>query len=139
MASSSQTASSPSSLFVHGLGVQTAEGWLSGYITSSGMLASRDAGATLLVGYPAVPEQQSIEGRAAARLGTIDMKITDGYAPVPEQSTLALIAITPGDLLRHAQGRSAGRLTRRRDQGIPPRSSLSPTSTTRSARRHRRS
>ena len=47
------------------------------------------------------------------------MTITDGYAPEPEQSTLALDRTPPaGDLLRHAPGpAAAGRLARRPDPG----------------------
>jgi len=43
-----------------------------------------------------VPEQsEHLKVEQLLRIGEIGMKITDGYAPVPEQSTLALIAHHP--------------------------------------------
>ena len=85
-------------LFVHGLGVQTAEGlaeWL--HYEARGMLGiPATQGRRYSWGYPAVPEQsEHLKVEQLLGLGTIDMKITDGYAPVPEQSTLALIAHHP--------------------------------------------
>ncbi len=47
-------------------------------------------------GYPAVPEQsEHLKVEKLLELSQIGMKITDGYAPEPEQSTLALIAHHP--------------------------------------------
>jgi 5-methyltetrahydrofolate--homocysteine methyltransferase len=85
-------------LFVHGLGVQTAEGlaeWLHWKVR--GMLGIPDTrGRRYSWGYPAVPEQsEHLKVEQLLDLGQIGMKITDGYAPEPEQSTLALVAHHP--------------------------------------------
>jgi 5-methyltetrahydrofolate--homocysteine methyltransferase len=85
-------------LFVHGLGVQTAEGlaeWL--HYSAREMLGIPSTqGRRYSWGYPAVPEQsEHLKVEKLLGLGDIGMKITDGYAPVPEQSTLALIAHHP--------------------------------------------
>ena len=85
-------------LFVHGLGVQTAEGlaeWLHG--ARARCSASTPAqGRRYSWGYPAVPEQaEHLKVQKLLDLGQIGMTITDGYAPEPEQSTLALIAHHP--------------------------------------------
>jgi 5-methyltetrahydrofolate--homocysteine methyltransferase len=85
-------------LFVHGLGVQTAEGlaeWL--HWRAREMLGIDDAqGRRYSWGYPAVPEQsEHLKVEKLLDLGQIGMTITDGYAPNPEQSTLALIAHHP--------------------------------------------
>jgi 5-methyltetrahydrofolate--homocysteine methyltransferase len=85
-------------LFVHGLGVQTAEGlaeWL--HAEARTMLAIPAAqGRRYSWGYPAVPEQaEHLKVEQLLGLGDIGMRITDGYAPEPEQSTLALVAHHP--------------------------------------------
>jgi 5-methyltetrahydrofolate--homocysteine methyltransferase len=85
-------------LFVHGLGVQTAEGlaeWL--HWRAREMLAIPSTqGRRYSWGYPAVPEQaEHLKVEKLLGLDQIGMKITDGYAPVPEQSTLALVAHHP--------------------------------------------
>ncbi len=85
-------------LFVHGLGVQTAEGlaeWL--HAKAREMLTiPATQGRRYSWGYPAVPEQsEHLKVEQLLDLDQIGMKITDGYAPVPEQSTLALIAHHP--------------------------------------------
>jgi 5-methyltetrahydrofolate--homocysteine methyltransferase len=85
-------------LFVHGLGVQTAEGlaeWL--HAEARAMLGIPAAqGRRYSWGYPAVPEQsEHLKVEKLLGLGDIGMRITDGYAPEPEQSTLALIAHHP--------------------------------------------
>jgi 5-methyltetrahydrofolate--homocysteine methyltransferase len=85
-------------LFVHGLGVQTAEGlaeWL--HFKAREMLAiPATQGRRYSWGYPAVPEQsEHLKVEKLLGLGDIGMRITDGYAPEPEQSTLALIAHHP--------------------------------------------
>jgi 5-methyltetrahydrofolate--homocysteine methyltransferase len=85
-------------LFVHGLGVQTAEGlaeWLHYEIRRMlGIPATQ--GRRYSWGYPAVPEQsEHLKVEQLLNLEQIGMTITDGYAPEPEQSTLALIAHHP--------------------------------------------
>jgi 5-methyltetrahydrofolate--homocysteine methyltransferase len=85
-------------LFVHGLGVQTAEGlaeWLHFRVRS--MLAIDPAqGRRYSWGYPAVPEQsEHVKVDRLLGLSRIGMSITDGFAPDPEQSTLALVAHHP--------------------------------------------
>jgi 5-methyltetrahydrofolate--homocysteine methyltransferase len=85
-------------LFVHGLGVQTAEGlaeWL--HFVAREMLGIEAAqGRRYSWGYPAVPEQsEHLKVEQLLDLSQIGMTITDGYAPNPEQSTLALIAHHP--------------------------------------------
>ncbi len=85
-------------LFVHGLGVQTAEGlaeWL--HAAAREMLGIKASqGRRYSWGYPAVPEQsEHLKVEQLLGLGEIGMKITDGYAPEPEQSTLALVAHHP--------------------------------------------
>jgi 5-methyltetrahydrofolate--homocysteine methyltransferase len=82
-------------LFVHGLGVQTAEGlaeWLHWRVRE--MLAIPSTrGRRYSWGYPAVPEQaEHLKVEKLLGLHQIGMTISDGYAPIPEQSTLALVA-----------------------------------------------
>jgi 5-methyltetrahydrofolate--homocysteine methyltransferase len=82
-------------LFVHGLGVQTAEGlaeWLHWKLRGwLGIPATQ--GRRYSWGYPAVPEQsEHLKVEKLLGLERIGMQITDGYAPLPEQSTLALVA-----------------------------------------------
>jgi 5-methyltetrahydrofolate--homocysteine methyltransferase len=85
-------------LFVHGLGVQTAEGlseWLHWRIRNwYGIPVTQ--GRRLSWGYPAIPEQAEHEKvEQLLRLSQIDMTISDGYAPIPEQSTLAMVLHHP--------------------------------------------
>jgi 5-methyltetrahydrofolate--homocysteine methyltransferase len=85
-------------LFVHGLGVQTAEGlaeWL--HWRAREMLGIEPTqGRRYSWGYPAVPDQsEHVKIDRLLDLSQIGMKITEGYAPEPEQSTLALIAHHP--------------------------------------------
>jgi 5-methyltetrahydrofolate--homocysteine methyltransferase len=85
-------------LFVHGLGVQTAEGlaeWLHATVREQlGVPATQ--GRRYSWGYPAVPEQAEHEKvDRLLRLERIGMRLTGGYAPEPEQSTLALVAHHP--------------------------------------------
>jgi 5-methyltetrahydrofolate--homocysteine methyltransferase len=85
-------------LFVHGLGVQTAEGlaeWL--HWRAREMLdIPATQGRRYSWGYPAVPEQsEHLKVEKLLDLGQIGMTISDGYAPIPEQSTLALVAHHP--------------------------------------------
>jgi 5-methyltetrahydrofolate--homocysteine methyltransferase len=85
-------------LFVHGLGVQTAEGlaeWLH-YEVRRMLDIPLAQGRRYSWGYPAVPEQsEHLKVEKLLDLQQIGMRITDGYAPEPEQSTLALIAHHP--------------------------------------------
>jgi 5-methyltetrahydrofolate--homocysteine methyltransferase len=85
-------------LFVHGIGVQTAEGlseWLHWKVRGwLGIPATQ--GRRLSWGYPAIPEQadhQKVD--ELLDLSQIGMSITDGYAPLPEQSTLAMVLHHP--------------------------------------------
>jgi 5-methyltetrahydrofolate--homocysteine methyltransferase len=85
-------------LYVHGLGVQTAEGlaeWLHSKVREDlGIPAVQ--GRRYSWGYPAVPDQSEHEKvDALLDLSQIGMELSDGYAPVPEQSTLALVAHHP--------------------------------------------
>jgi 5-methyltetrahydrofolate--homocysteine methyltransferase len=85
-------------LFVHGLGAQTAEGlaeWLH-YEVRRMLDIPLTQGRRYSWGYPAVPEQsEHLKVDELLDLGRIGMRITDGYAPDPEQSTLALVAHHP--------------------------------------------
>jgi 5-methyltetrahydrofolate--homocysteine methyltransferase len=85
-------------LFVHGLGVQTAEGlaeWLH-YEVRRMLDIPLTQGRRYSWGYPAVPEQsEHLKVEKLLHLEQIGMNITDGYAPEPEQSTLALVAHHP--------------------------------------------
>ena len=85
-------------LFVHGLGVQTAEGlaeWLHSEIRRMLGIPSTQ-GRRYSWGYPAIPEQsEHLKVDRLLDLSRIGMHITDGYAPDPEQSTLALVAHHP--------------------------------------------
>jgi 5-methyltetrahydrofolate--homocysteine methyltransferase len=85
-------------LFVHGIGVQTAEGlaeWLH-FRAREMMGIDATQGRRYSWGYPAVPEQsEHLKVEKLLDLKQIGMSITDGYAPEPEQSTLALIAHHP--------------------------------------------
>jgi 5-methyltetrahydrofolate--homocysteine methyltransferase len=85
-------------LFVHGLGVQTAEGlaeWLHAWTREMlGVPAAQ--GRRYSWGYPAVPEQsEHLKVDRLLGLDRIGMSISDGYAPEPEQSTLAVVAHHP--------------------------------------------
>jgi 5-methyltetrahydrofolate--homocysteine methyltransferase len=85
-------------LFVHGLGVQTAEGlaeWL--HFRVRQMLGIGLAqGRRYSWGYPAIPDQsEHLKVDRLLDLSRIGMTITSGYAPDPEQSTLALVAHHP--------------------------------------------
>jgi 5-methyltetrahydrofolate--homocysteine methyltransferase len=85
-------------LFVHGLGVQTAEGlaeWLHAKVRADlGVDATQ--GRRYSWGYPAVPDQSEHEKvDLLLDLSRIGMELSDGFAPVPEQSTLALVAHHP--------------------------------------------
>ncbi|MGZ4277523.1 MAG: homocysteine S-methyltransferase family protein [Solirubrobacteraceae bacterium] len=85
-------------LFVHGLGVQTAEGmaeWLHSRVRGD-LGAERDQGRRWSWGYPACPDQA--EHEKVFRLldaPSIGLRLTGGHAVEPEQSTVAIIAHHP--------------------------------------------
>jgi 5-methyltetrahydrofolate--homocysteine methyltransferase len=85
-------------LFVHGLGVQVAEGmaeWLHSEVRRE-LGAGPDQGRRWSWGYPACPEQS--EHEKVYRLldaPAIGLSLSGGYAVEPEQSTLAIISTHP--------------------------------------------
>jgi 5-methyltetrahydrofolate--homocysteine methyltransferase len=85
-------------LFVHGLGVQTAEGmaeWLHARVRAELGIAPAQ-GRRYSWGYPACPEQS--EHEKVFRLldaQQIGLRLSAGYAVEPEQSTLAIVAHHP--------------------------------------------
>ena len=85
-------------LFVHGLGVQTAEGmaeWLHGKARSELEIGAAQ-GRRYSWGYPSCPEQSELE--KVFRLldaPSIGLRLSGGYAVEPEQSTLAIVAHHP--------------------------------------------
>jgi 5-methyltetrahydrofolate--homocysteine methyltransferase len=85
-------------LYVHGLGVQAAEGlaeWLHSEVRTE-LDIPRDQGRRYSWGYPACPEQSEHE-KVWRLLGLdqIGMTLSGGYAVEPEQSTVAIIAHHP--------------------------------------------
>jgi 5-methyltetrahydrofolate--homocysteine methyltransferase len=85
-------------LFVHGLGVQAAEGlaeWLHSEVRRE-LEIEADQGRRYSWGYPACPDQSEHE-KVWRLLGLeeIGMTLSDGYAVTPEQSTVAIIAHHP--------------------------------------------
>jgi 5-methyltetrahydrofolate--homocysteine methyltransferase len=85
-------------LFTHGLGVQAAEGlaeWLHAEIRR-GLGIDLDQGRRYSWGYPACPDQ-SEHGKVwrLLELEKIGMTLSDGYAVMPEQSTVAIVAHHP--------------------------------------------
>jgi 5-methyltetrahydrofolate--homocysteine methyltransferase len=85
-------------LFTHGLGVQVAEGlaeWLHWRVRRD-LGIDETQGRRYSWGYPAIPDQSEHE-KVDALLGLekIGMRLTDGYAPTPEQSTLAVVTHHP--------------------------------------------
>jgi 5-methyltetrahydrofolate--homocysteine methyltransferase len=85
-------------LFVHGLGVQAAEGlaeWLHSE-ARSGLGIELDQGRRYSWGYPACPDQSEHEKVwRLLKLEEIGMSLSSGYAVEPEQSTVAIIAHHP--------------------------------------------
>jgi 5-methyltetrahydrofolate--homocysteine methyltransferase len=85
-------------LFVHGLGVQSAEGtaeWLHAEVRR-GLGIDLDQGRRYSWGYPACPDQS--EHEKVSKLlgfGEIGIELSGGYALEPEQSTAAIIAHHP--------------------------------------------
>jgi 5-methyltetrahydrofolate--homocysteine methyltransferase len=85
-------------LYVHGLGVQAAEGlaeWLHSEVRR-GLGIDLDQGRRYSWGYPACPDQSEHE-KVWRLLGLeeIGMTLSGGYAVVPEQSTVAIVAHHP--------------------------------------------
>ena len=85
-------------LYTHGLGVQSAEGlaeWLHSRVRSD-LGIDPDQGRRYSWGYPACPEQSEHE-KVWELLGldSIGMYLSDGYAVMPEQSTVAIVAHHP--------------------------------------------
>jgi 5-methyltetrahydrofolate--homocysteine methyltransferase len=85
-------------LFTHGLGVQSAEGlaeWLHSE-ARRGLGIDLDQGRRYSWGYPACPDQSEHE-KVWRLLGLEDlgMYLSDGYAVMPEQSTVAIVAHHP--------------------------------------------
>jgi 5-methyltetrahydrofolate--homocysteine methyltransferase len=85
-------------LYVHGLGVQTAEGlaeWLHSDIRRQ-LSIDLDQGRRYSWGYPACPEQSEHEKVwRLLDLEQIGMTLSDGFAVLPEQSTVAIVAHHP--------------------------------------------
>ncbi len=84
--------------YVHGLGVQSAEGlaeWLHSEVRR-GLEIPLDQGRRYSWGYPACPDQSEHE-KVWRLLGLeeIGMTLSGGYAVMPEQSTVAIIAHHP--------------------------------------------
>ncbi|HSC20240.1 MAG TPA: vitamin B12 dependent-methionine synthase activation domain-containing protein, partial [Solirubrobacterales bacterium] len=85
-------------LYVHGLGVQSAEGlaeWLHSEIRRQ-LQIELDQGRRYSWGYPACPDQSEHE-KVWRLLGLeeIGMTLSGGYAVMPEQSTVAIVAHHP--------------------------------------------
>jgi 5-methyltetrahydrofolate--homocysteine methyltransferase len=85
-------------LYVHGLGVQSAEGlaeWLHSDVRRQLQIAL-DQGRRYSWGYPACPDQSEHEKVwRLLDLEKIGMTLSGGYAVMPEQSTVAIIAHHP--------------------------------------------
>jgi 5-methyltetrahydrofolate--homocysteine methyltransferase len=85
-------------LYVHGLGVQSAEGlaeWLHSQARRE-LGIDLDQGRRYSWGYPACPDQSEHE-KVWRLLGLeeVGMTLSDGYAVLPEQSTVAIVAHHP--------------------------------------------
>jgi len=85
-------------LFVHGLGVQTAEGlaeWLHQYAREQ-LGIQADQGRRYSWGYPACPEQSEQQITIDLLKGNdIGLHLSEGHALMPEQSTMAIITHHP--------------------------------------------
>ena len=85
-------------LFVHGLGVQSAEGlaeWLHGQVRDE-LGIEHDQGRRYSWGYPACPDQsEHTKVFRLLRAEDIGLKLSGGYAVEPEQSTVAIVAHHP--------------------------------------------
>ncbi|HVS29177.1 MAG TPA: homocysteine S-methyltransferase family protein, partial [Solirubrobacteraceae bacterium] len=85
-------------LFVHGLGVQTAEGlaeWLHSRIRAE-LGIDPDQGRRYSWGYPACPDQsEHVKVFSLLDAAQIGLSLSSGYAVEPEQSTVAIVAHHP--------------------------------------------
>jgi 5-methyltetrahydrofolate--homocysteine methyltransferase len=85
-------------LYVHGLGVQAAEGlaeWMHSEVRRQ-LAIDLDQGRRYSWGYPACPDQSEHEKVwRLLELEEIGMTLSGGYAVMPEQSTVAIIAHHP--------------------------------------------
>jgi 5-methyltetrahydrofolate--homocysteine methyltransferase len=85
-------------LFVHGLGVQTAEGmaeWVHARVRSELGIGSAQ-GRRYSWGYPSCPEQSELtKVFDLLDAPSIGLRLSGGYAVEPEQSTLAIVAHHP--------------------------------------------
>jgi 5-methyltetrahydrofolate--homocysteine methyltransferase len=85
-------------LYVHGLGVQAAEGvaeWLHSEVRR-GLGIELDQGRRYSWGYPACPDQdEHLKVERLLGFGEIGISLSGGYALEPEQSTAAIIAHHP--------------------------------------------
>ena len=85
-------------LFVHGLGVQTAEGmaeWLHARVRSE-LGITPTQGRRYSWGYPSCPEQSELtKVFDVLDAPSIGLRLSGGYAVEPEQSTLAIVAHHP--------------------------------------------
>jgi 5-methyltetrahydrofolate--homocysteine methyltransferase len=85
-------------LYVHGLGVQAAEGlaeWLHSEVRRQ-LGIPLDQGRRYSWGYPACPDQaEHTKVWRLLQLEAIGMGLSDGYAVTPEQSTVAIVAHHP--------------------------------------------
>ncbi|HEU4658459.1 MAG TPA: methionine synthase [Capillimicrobium sp.] len=85
-------------LFVHGLGVQTAEGmaeWLHARIRAD-LGIPADQGRRWSWGYPACPDQSELEKLFRVMdAPSIGLRLSGGHALEPEQSTVAIVAHHP--------------------------------------------
>ncbi len=85
-------------LYVHGLGVQAAEGlaeWLHSQVRG-GLGIGLDQGRRYSWGYPACPDQsEHAKVWRLLDLEGIGMTLSDGFAVMPEQSTVAIVAHHP--------------------------------------------
>jgi 5-methyltetrahydrofolate--homocysteine methyltransferase len=85
-------------LFTHGLGVQAAEGlaeWLHAEVRRE-LGIEPDQGRRYSWGYPACPDQsEHAKVWRLLDLGEIGMTLSDGFAVMPEQSTVAIVAHHP--------------------------------------------
>ncbi|MGO9822862.1 MAG: homocysteine S-methyltransferase family protein [Solirubrobacteraceae bacterium] len=98
MASLEANGSFAEQLFVHGLGVQTAEGmaeWLHARVRSDLGIAPAQ-GRRYSWGYPSCPEQSELtKVFELLDAPSIGLQLSGGYAVEPEQSTLAIVAHHP--------------------------------------------
>jgi 5-methyltetrahydrofolate--homocysteine methyltransferase len=85
-------------LFVHGLGVQAAEGlaeWLHAQVRRQ-LVIDLDQGRRYSWGYPACPDQsEHVKVDRLLRFADIGVSLSGGYALEPEQSTVAIVAHHP--------------------------------------------